>query len=222
MGQFLYYLPGSDKPPHECVKAAGLDDRLGGYGHGEVVGPNGVKGWLVGAGKLGGYKPESQTWSGPFGDSGFWIGFYNDDRPTPAELARPRQVRGSDVTMLDGHDWLIPAARFAPSAMIVRDGQVVLTPLELKRRLWARVEQVTPYIFDTDGDGEMEWIDILTITAECLTANYRVSRDPAQELSALGLMSSDNAIEVLQALVDIAAIQRIAEGQKNTESQPVN
>ena len=43
-----------------------------------------------------GYKPDFQTWH----DEGeYWLGLDNESPPTPAELARPKQIGGYKMTL---------------------------------------------------------------------------------------------------------------------------
>ena len=41
---------------------------------------------------------------------GVWVGYWNDDKPTPGDLARTQQIDGHYVPT-DAGEWLVPLAR---------------------------------------------------------------------------------------------------------------
>ncbi|MFQ5493764.1 MAG: hypothetical protein ACE5EX_00120 [Phycisphaerae bacterium] len=211
MGHFLYFLPGVESVDTEMIERSGLSDRIDGDHFtrtaGATAGPAEGRGVIVSRGDHGcAYKPDVQSWSGPFGPMAVWIGFYRNDRPGPAELARNRQLRGHEVELLDGRRWMVPAAIYAPSALVIVGGELVHKPLEVKRRLWGRVEEISEQFFATNGDGGVPWERSLEIAAEALAVNYRVSADSAGEMSALELISTDNIGQILEALMDLPRI----------------
>lgn len=67
------------------------------------------------------YRPEDQKWlKVPSPDDGpeIWVGFDTTAAPTPADLARPKQMRGHPVTLDDGNAWIVPILRL----WIAQDG----------------------------------------------------------------------------------------------------
>lgn len=213
MGQFIYFIPGQTNDTGNVVADAGLADRVGDNRCASGgQGPDGAAGVFVSPNSTTAfYKPDEQTWSGTFGDAGYWIGFARDDRPGPADLVRPRQMRGALVELLDGNEWLIPAAVHAPCSLTQKNGQVVQTPLELSQRLWAIITDIGPQFLKPESEGLL-FVDCLPVVAELLAVNYRVSPDPEQEVSALELISTDNVNAVLLALMDLSP-----EAEKKTE-----
>lgn len=67
------------------------------------------------------YLPEEQTWrrfpnsgerKAESGNSPAWVGYYNEGKPGPADLARLEQVPGVPLRLADGHSWQVPLVRF--------------------------------------------------------------------------------------------------------------
>ena len=56
------------------------------------------------------YVAEKQTWR-KIPKSECWVGYWNDGRPGPADLARNSPVSGHLVRLADGNLWLVPVAR---------------------------------------------------------------------------------------------------------------
>ena len=210
MGQFLYFLPGVASDVEAAMAAAGLSDRVDGKStSGCQAGPGGTSGMLIsGTGGRNLYRADDQTWAGPFNDGKLWIGFWTDDRPTPNDLKRPSQVDGSAVTLNDGAPWLIPTATAAPFVMTVRDGEVHYEALALAERLWAHVEKIKGVF--KDSTVSLTDLELLEIIADALAVNYRVSADPAQEVTLLKLCSTENFKLVTNAILDVALFDMAA------------
>lgn len=118
MSGFLYFKPGESAVTKESVKAWGL-----GYAFSERVAgvrcqgrtPNGAGG-IVFADKTRMGESEirmdmpKQTW-GKIPKSDLWVGFWNDAKPTPPDLARSQQLPGYDVLMADDVRWSVPVVR---------------------------------------------------------------------------------------------------------------
>lgn len=99
-----------------------------GGSHGVLVAPNGAK-------RIA-YKPDEQTWRQVPGHESY-VGFWNDDRPTPESLAREGGVRGHVVELADGQSWQIPIAQEW-----------------LEGPQGARVLRVLPESIDVDANGQ--------------------------------------------------------------------
>lgn len=56
------------------------------------------------------YYPDAQTWRRFVTDNGpaVWIGYYNEAKPTPQDLARPKQLPGIPHQLCDGNEWTVP------------------------------------------------------------------------------------------------------------------
>lgn len=121
MAATLYFVAGLSKVQVSDAKIAELGL---GYALGEkhvandvASGPGGVSGVVLSAAiEQLGYYPDAQTWrklsaldSPP---SALWFGFFHDHRrPTPADLARKKQLAGLAVELADKEEWIVPLAR---------------------------------------------------------------------------------------------------------------
>lgn len=215
MGDCLYFLPGIEADVGKAFAESGLADRLAKDGFaraGWEEGPDGQSGLaisLTGNGLI--YKPAAQTWRGPFNDKKLWVGIYTDDPPGPDDLQRPQQIDGTPVELLDGREWLIPAWRLAPMALTMgMDGQVVHEPLPLRLRLEKHVNRIVE-ISQGKMEVGVEWSEIVAVAADVLSVNHRISRDPAQELSLLRLISTENVKALFSAVLDLEFWNTMAE-----------
>ena len=220
MGECLYFLPGVQANVGRAFDESGLADRFDGQEFSRA-------GWENGPGDQSGiainrgghkllYKPDVQVWAGPFNDGKYWVGFYTEDRPGPNDLRRPHQIDGTLVELLDGREWLIPAWRLAPMALTMgMDRQVIHEPLPLRLRLEKHFHRLVEI---SRGQAEVEWPELMVIAADVLSVNYRIGTDPAQELSMLRLISTENVKALVTAILDLAFWNTVAEdtGEKKT------
>lgn len=198
----IYYLPGGKSQPKAAFASAELSDRIDGNARASCEqGPDGKGGILTSQDGHGlQWQPKEQTWAGPFNDGKYWIGFWNDRRPTPEDLRRPNQISGSKVELLDGRKWLIPAARNAPMAMVLNNGKVEFEPLAIHRRLWGHIQTLSESL---EGDAfKIDHVQIMEIVADAIATNYRISRDPREEVTLLKLISTANFQAITNALLD--------------------
>jgi hypothetical protein len=160
------------------------------------------------------YKPEEQTWR-KSNNKKFYIGFYNDEKPTPQELAREEQIDGHYITDLDGNKWLIPCARVfpkgtkLPQALILSPGgKVIRESLDIFVQFSNRAEDLWH-----DFQIDLGWISgekILTnedqwkLAAEAIGFNYRMGPD---EINALKIFISEkNMTQIIYAIVDAQTV----------------
>lgn len=229
MHQFVYFIPNvvfnDENQQEQIIASAGLSDRFPGGRAGRMAGkgPNDKPGFFFARDSTCcSYKPDLQTWSGPFGPGGYWIGYRTDAPPGPEDLARDKQFKGHWVELADGNGWLIPAASMAPCTMVMKDGAVEMKPQAMRQKLWAIVEENRDLFWGTEKDGKyepgegIEGPKVMGIAAILLGANYLISRSPEEELSVLGLISTENNEEVIQALFDMPNL--LARAQKKTEA----
>ncbi len=54
------------------------------------------------------YSPDKQTWRKRPGDDCVWVGYWNDEPPTPRDLANENQIAGENVE-LGGSQWIVPS-----------------------------------------------------------------------------------------------------------------
>jgi hypothetical protein len=173
-----------------------------------------------------GYYPDEQTWVKiPANDHGVWVGFYNNDRPSPKELIRTRNLIPGHMTLLaDQQKWLVPIARGAsdndgqivwynalPTTSILDDKGEWLAGDVCKEHeyLWQLAmnwdDSVRNAVVD-DDDQESETKKIIYnfnelhhSTVKVLQTNYRVS---GIECALLGLLTEQVCVEVMNALID--------------------
>ncbi len=242
MSSFLYFLPGGGAGTGQAeFEAAGI-----GYAWPErpikretFKGPGGnAAGVTIAAGfdeARVGFFPERQTWVQVPG-SPAWCGYYNDELPTPDELARAETIAGYFVKLADGRNWLVPVARAIGEAgwyhvlprLSTLDadgnwqaGEVVdrYRPLwKLATDWWdtlaaARIEE------KPDGDGARVTFDFQQThdaASAALATNYRIGKI---EASLLGLFDDNVVREILNAVVDLPALEEFAK-KKMTPDQP--
>ncbi len=250
--QFIYFFPDEMVVTPASLTEAGLlsiistprsGEITGSFLSGQVTkGPSGRRGVLVASTEGSDqvdlrYEADKQTWYPPptpdedYGHPcGYWIGFWTDDPPTPADLARPDRIEGLEVTMADKRQWLVPIARrfgVGPEKYkcelpnhYKRDaetGRIVWPVLARYAELWdlsgdlAEVF-IEPYLEDeppdetvgkkfTVGEG---WETV----AVALGVNYRVG---FWEIFSLGLLDDLCLRDVCFAVIDFAAIRTLGE-----------
>ena len=176
-------------------------------------GPNGQGGVVIGVGESIGYFPETQTWTQLPAIDGAptrWLGLPKPPpKLAPESLRRATQLPGHLVTLADGQQWLVPAAkRFDVNSQ--RYDRAVGSRLRLNSAGEWMVEDVLPQYaelwaaatrwFDYRDDGSLMVAEAADMCVVALTTNYRVSR---AEVGALGLLDDKTTIaEVLNAVID--------------------
>lgn len=121
MNAFLYFLPTANQPPSEKdIRSAAYGyafDKPAKTDHKAIQsGPNGQAGVIVTAfdrfvpPARRQYDPTQQTWI-EHQAGGYWVGVWNDAKPTPAELERKKIIPGKMLELADGQLWQAPIAR---------------------------------------------------------------------------------------------------------------
>ena len=229
MAGFLYYLPGPvDGVTLDDARKAGLGyafdsdgcTAAGVHANGLDEGRQGV---IVADPKRVesiGLYPDQQTWRKIPGRE-VWAGFYTDDRPTPADLARKEQLNGHMVTLLDGNEWLCPVARGAaeedgalvwfhtlPQRATLTDAGVI-EPGDVVPK-YAATWTLAEKWFDVrmgafgESDGktiEFQYDGVIESAIEALAINYVVGVPECVGL--LGLLTEQLAVEILDVLIDM-------------------
>jgi len=216
-------------PEGSSLEKVGLSDHVdGNMGTRIVAGPTGEPGLLIcWQGTIDGYsvgfRPDSQTWlpAVPKGDlpaGRYWVGIERNAPPTPAQLQRQAGVDGYRVRLGDGHEWIIPAARYCPQDVrLAPDGGIKLQVQDKYREFW---------------DGSLRWVELLLSIEEGQTAlqigpqewsyltlalsiNYRITPELASELR---LFSTANVLHVVQATIDGQLAALVEQQKKSTET----
>lgn len=229
MSTFLYFIPNQKHVDAKALDDAGITaltsaDSLSFVG--VERGPEGQPGILFTASAKNadakmpriGYYPKQQTWQA-CNHGQFWLGYENSNPPHPASLQRDEFIDGHQVKLADGNEWTVPLARSfpagsaLPAALVLGpDGELITEALPEFAKLSQQAEQVfEAYV------GEGEDIDTKNgweIAINALSQNYRLS---AWEISHLRLLSTNNWIDILTALIDGPEIQAFLESKKKDE-----
>ena len=248
MPGFLYYLPAvSIGVELSAVKKMGF-----GYAFDRALnrrevkgGPDGGDGVLLSDGRFPsemlGYWPGKQTWRKiPLPPSAFplpFVGYYTNQRPGPADLAREELIPGHSIELLDGNSWQVPMALAAtdqggatrlanqlPDALDLNDAGEWVHGKILPR--YERIEKIADdWLADfleafhssaenADGTYAVKFElkkEIFDAAVEVLSANYAIGRT---EAAMLGLMTEAKAYDVLNKLIDMPGMVEL---QKKTE-----
>jgi hypothetical protein len=174
-----------------------------------------------------GYDADAQTWCecGEAGAPAFWIGYWNDAKPGPADLARPVQIPGWSVVLGDGGAWKVPMAlawpfgrtKFPEQLGVAVGGKVTQNVVAKYAELHTYAEQVYDAASSAGGLTQDESV-ILPWACRALSVNYFGG---LWELgSALGLFTTETLGDVLAALVNAPGwemYRAILEGKKNLQ-----
>lgn len=193
-------------------------------------GPDGQRGIVVADPRVVeendlGFWPERQRWEKvppglPGHEQGAWIGCSSTASMRPQDLLREQPLEGHWVRLADGQRWLVPIARKA----LPVDGQPMRYAIALPHvagldeagnwtagnvlakyaQLWRTAELfwnalIGAQVDDEDGSATLEFGDTLDAATCALAANYRVGK---LEVSLLGLLTHQHAVDVLYAVVD--------------------
>ena len=178
---------------------------------------------------------DNQTWD-VCADTGCFVGYWNDRRPTPADLARPQQLRGYPAELADGESWIVPLVRNWDDGSRAFDCALPVTMKcgpdgkwtrgqvrQVYQRLW---DIVTPFADDfaaqlLSGAAAQVFEDeqVYSTVIELLQATYVVG---AGELSLLGALFDNRDIRRLgpiYAACDSPTFLAWYAAQKKTLSQ---
>ena len=158
-----------------------------------------------------------------------YVGFYNDRRPGPADLARKRQIAGEAVKLRDGNDYVVPIARSVvrgstlPRELVLGDDCVTWQPQDLPEffALCGAAEEAFRLFHDgeADADGNLQVsipYDVgMRISVLALQANYRVG---PVEVSMLRLFADEDMAKVMRAVCDLDAYEQVMESRAKKES----
>lgn len=222
MPGFLYFLPGLQAVNRARVEAAGLGylfEKQGGANtRGAQDGPGGVAGAYFSVPGKGGrgesdlQRVEAATWT-PIPGSPASLGVLADALPGPDDLARAELVDGHAVELADGKPWTIPVVRklLGGSALpraLAWDGKDWSRGevLPVYRKLYAAGQRLFDAFRGSEGDGPTTLTEEVETAVTAIAVNYRVG--PA-EVSALGLLNTRSAGEVLRAMIDIPALEQL-------------
>lgn len=217
MAGFLYFISGDQRPlTPERIRKLGLAYAFTVSSENSAVNgnsPSGKSGNVFADstrqnGRRAGYYPDQQTWRKlPNVEERpeLWVGYWNDAKPTPADLER-KPMLAADITvrLADGHQWRIPRVRhfddasgnwecLLPTACDMNDaGEFVPgNPLAEHKHLWDITAPVAAVLCFGEGGADAEPINdkqVQEVAIAILKANYVVD---GCELVSLGALTPD-------------------------------
>jgi len=216
--QYQIFLPGVAGANPQFLVDVGLADLVAGANFcdsahgpippgGGVPGPGVVVAWpRPGAAQLG-YRPEAQTWlpavkCGDLAAGRYWVGFWNDSPPTPADLQRPYRQAGIRVALGDGNEWLLPMAKELDHNMVLADDGT--WKFEIQRRFHdfylehLRWFQFFGTMTQSEGASFAEAAEFILMA---LRINYRLTGEVASQLR---LFTKENVLSAMFAVLGTA------------------
>ncbi len=222
MAGFLYYREGAQSlAPGEPAKlqlqyAIGRSVTSGGVSN---KFPSGKAGVIFAdpdrhAGKTVGYYPDQQTWRklpNVEGRPECWVGYWNDAKPGPGDLARSKQLRGMPVELADGQTWEVPIVRSFDGARQEWTNQLPAAwaadehgnlvpggePKAIYRHLWDLTAPLADKILAIASGEDVEWPDdahVGKVVTALLQVNYSVS---AAEIGMLEIVGGDDVFAII-------------------------
>lgn len=240
MAGFTYFVPTSAQPNLELIRSWGL-----GYAFSvepmcrEAQGatPAGRNGYSFHDPKRHGGQPpkielDKQVWRkipGRDDQQEVWLGYWRDNPPTPADLARDEQISGVMLKLGDGREWRLPLVRFFDETTEqsqpaldwefdlddngnLKIGEVV----GAQRWLWEITEPVWQSF---TSESSLSQADAAPILARIIGANYAVS---LPEMIALHTLNRTvTPIGLLALIVDYPTWAGWNESKKKTSSASI-
>jgi hypothetical protein len=189
--RYLIFVP---KPQTKQMGAAllesvGLGDHAKGFDTMQcAAGPTGSSGvlfgWLDPVQNRLVYEPEKQTWipslaEGDRPAGAYWVGVWNESKPTETDVRRPEFRKGVWVTMADGTRWQFPSPSTLERFPEIKDGKLTWVVDEQfswfvaeidKRRAMLTTDETTPGKAFVSWDLEQDFAFII----RALRLNYRL------------------------------------------------
>lgn len=217
MSGLLYFLPGQNPPVAKTLADRGFElAELAGAFQSRGPGPDDQIGYVfelkkpphpAGRHPRGlQYAPDDQTWY-ECADGAFWLGWFNDDPPTPFDLQRRREITGTPIETVDGQIWQIPALRREDGTPrlrcvvgIDRSGRLTFDePAPPYAALWALVRRCVQRM--QGGLGEcLTNEDAFELYTTAMSFNYRVSM---WELGFLKLIEVSAMVPTILAVLNL-------------------
>lgn len=209
---FLYFIP--DRAVFDASKLPEVSDHLDGLkcvvaqiqGAG---GPNGKHGVIIApyAEKKPdtrvGYYPKEQTWrnAGPY-----WLGWFNDAKPGPADLMRGAGFGANGLELADGNRWIFSPPSMLPKAFgLDSDGTIARIPSAKYRRQYEAAEWLLSWASSGAPAAHEEIIEKLGV---CLSVHYMIGH---REALLLELFNTENLQYAAFAAI---GLEELAEASK--------
>lgn len=140
----------------------------------------------------------------------FWLGHEKGKPPRPEDLERRRLRAGPRVRLADGQEWQIPVAQMLPRVL----GLGKPRPTDAYRPFWALTMRAVEEWLQL-GEGGPFWRcaddQLFAFACAALAINYRVS---PVVCDWLGLIDTDCAFDVLNAVTEGTALGRLLDLEK--------
>lgn len=244
MSNFLYFLPDLKNAPIKWEKIpapirAILVEPTFDSCRVSGAGPTGHPGVILAAGRAKSgkqakvnYHGEKQTWrkvsialENGAEPSSYWLGFWNDDRPTPDDLSRSRITDGHAEPLADGNEWTLPAVHAnwntLPESFDIDDsGEVIVKVCSGYEEIQAEAEKWHEMMMSEELI-EFDRPDWFRFACKLLAINYQAG---PHECVALDLFrtTGDIMYAVILCACDNPALQaeREARAKKKAEDTP--
>lgn len=168
-----------------------------------------------------GYHPDEQTW---VNCGTHWLGMAKHSRPTPLTLQREKLISGYELELGDGNVWFAPTVRKwsndnetfganVPMKMgIAPDGNFAAAVRSDVAWAW----ELACSFWDKRLTGGLTNGEYLNAATRFLSLNYRIG---PHEAFALDLFDSENIVAVLEAALDVQAVELWLSEQDQKKSQ---
>tara|TARA_R110002095_G_scaffold200479_2_gene180762 strand:+ start:1463 stop:2116 length:654 start_codon:yes stop_codon:yes gene_type:complete len=210
MARFQIFVPHTDDQqvndmaPINPLTRAGLVNLVAGSSAQLAVGPEDQKGviisWVTPGDTITGYHPEQQTWipAAPRDELAakrYWVGIWNDKKPTPNDLKRNTQHPGRMVVLGDGQEWMIPNVGSFPNYFGLDNyGKWVSYVRDEYRECFDEAMRWRE-VLDTLREGDaLDFGDVFEYVANALSLNYMLTGEVISELKLFGQSESLNSL----------------------------
>ena len=235
MSGFLYFIPMLQSASKEDISKAGLNPVFGSSSfdfRSTSIGPTKKAGAIIvikssnpeAKAPQVGYFPEKQDWQESISKK-FWLGKEKVNPPKPIDLQRKEIINGHLTRLEDGNEWLVPAARIFPqgttlpqSLILGPNGELVKEVLprfaqlgNKAERIWNETKRQIGWLKDGETSEPIDEKEEWDIAISALAVNYKIGQD---EVSFLRLLTTENMLAILHALIDFPTIMAIIKSQQ--------
>jgi len=216
MARFQVFIPHTpeqrmdDMQPANPLTRVGLEDIIAGSSAQLSVGPEDQEGviisWIGTGDTVTGYHPEKQTWipavpKGELEARRYWVGIWNDKKPTPKDLKRPYAYKGKHIPLNGGAEWLIPAARELPNEMILADdGSWRFVVQRQFHDFSNESEKWLSKLANASNEETFLWNELSEFIVSAIKLNYMLTDEVISELR---IFSQENIFKALYAVCGV-------------------
>lgn len=241
MAGFVYFLPGVSAADAGVLAQRQLSHAFDGNDIEQlplVQGPGDLGGLLIGHKTPDPKRPDGlavmryvsdvQTWR-HVEQHDWWLGWRTDAPPGPADLERATMVAGYRVSLADDREWLMPVARAqadregrefqttlpCTSGVDFATGEMVYDVKPAYQKLYDRACRYFEWFVSGEDSDPPSDRELFALCVDCLAVNYRLS---IWEVSALSLLTRENVLPALQAVIDLPTVNEVAAAQAAAEA----